>query len=85
MFQALNCLVNVCGDIHIVIPTVVMFEMVPATILTFHEYQCLCVFGRNFYSVIYAVVLILIMLPPFLHLKLMFNFSCTCKIVIINK
>ena len=83
--MVLNCLTNVCGDIHIVIPTVVMFEMLPATILTFHEYQCLCVFGRNFYSVIYAVVLFLIVLPPSLHFKLMFNFSCTRKIVIINK
>ena len=34
--MALSCLTNVCGDIHIVIPTVVMFEMLPATILTFH-------------------------------------------------
>ena len=44
----LNCLTNICGDIHFAIPAVVMFEILPATILTFHEYQSLCVFGRNF-------------------------------------
>ena len=70
---------------HIAIP-MVMFEILPATIPTFHEYQqCLCVFGRNFYSVIHTVVLFQIVLPLSLHIKLMFYFSCTCTIVIINK
>ena len=37
--MALNCLTNVYGDIHVAIPTVVIFEILPAAIPTFHEYQ----------------------------------------------
>ena len=35
----LNCLTNICGDIHFAIPAVAMFEILLATVLTFHEYQ----------------------------------------------
>ena len=37
--MTLNCLINVYRDINVAIPTVVMFKILPATILTFHEYQ----------------------------------------------
>ena len=79
--MALNCLSNVRGDIYIIIPTVVMFEILPATIPMFYVFQCLCIFGRNFYSVIHTVFLFYIKL----QFKLMFNISCTHTIVIINK
>ena len=55
--MALNCLTNVCGVIYIAIPTVLMFEILPATIPTFQVYQCPRVFFRNFYSVTDTVVL----------------------------
>ena len=39
--MGLNCVTNVCANIYVAITTVVTFEMLPACILTFYEFQSL--------------------------------------------
>ena len=54
--MALNHLTNVCVGIYVAIPTVVTFEMLPAAILTFYEFQSLLwTLCRNFHSAIHSV------------------------------
>ena len=56
--MALNCVTNVCADIHVAVPTVVTLEMLPVGILTFNEFQILLwILCRNFHSAIHFVYL----------------------------
>ena len=52
--MALKCVTNVCGDIHVAIPTVVMFEM-----LLFLQ-SLLWLLCRNFHCAIHSVDLSLL-------------------------
>ena len=80
--MALNCVTNVCADIHVVIPTVVMLEMLSVGILTFNEFQILLwILCRNFHSAIHSVYLFFggTTITTFHNFFLIFMHMCICN------
>ena len=79
--MALNCVTNVCADIHVAIPTMVMLEMLPVGILTFNEFHSLLwILCRSFHSAIHSVYLFFrgTTITTF-HFFLIFMYMCICN------